>query len=326
MRWQFSLCLFILCLAFIQAKPTSDSYEDHRWEQYKTEFHKNYKTVAEETHRRRIFERNVQRIDQHDKRSYIKKIDHFTDMDDNEMPNSLYSPMNDEIDEPMYLELEKDFDWRQKDAVTEVKDQGDCENGDWAFTVTGALESKLFLKEKKKLIELSEQDLLDCTIPRGNLGCQSGDVKKALDYINENGISAEKSYPYKGAVNDKCHNNPREVAKGLNMKCDIISFDQESTMKQTLVVKGPLMAIVDGSLNSFLKYSKTDGVYQDEKCGKYGKHNVLIVGYGETEPEGKYWIVKNSWGKAWGDNGYMKIAREKGNTCGIASNVTYIEL
>ena len=65
------------------------------------------------------------------------------------------------------------------------------------------------------------------------------------------------------------------------------------------------------------------GIYNETNCNDTGNHNVLIVGYSETEKSGKYWIVKNSWGAEWGENGYFRIKRGK-NVCGIEMNATTI--
>lgn len=66
------------------------------------------------------------------------------------------------------------------------------------------------------------------------------------------------------------------------------------------------------------------GVYYEENCDPDGlNHGMLAVGYGTTEEGVDYWLVKNSWGVSWGDNGYIKVARNKNNTCGIASVASY---
>ena len=65
------------------------------------------------------------------------------------------------------------------------------------------------------------------------------------------------------------------------------------------------------------------GVYRNSECTADGiDHGVLVVGYGDDNGD-QYWLVKNSWGKGWGDHGYIKIARNEDNMCGIASRASY---
>ncbi|WKX92500.1 hypothetical protein Q1695_010492 [Nippostrongylus brasiliensis] len=66
------------------------------------------------------------------------------------------------------------------------------------------------------------------------------------------------------------------------------------------------------------------GVYFDEECSSEElDHGVLLVGYG-TDPEaGDYWLVKNSWGTGWGEKGYIRIARNRNNHCGVATKASY---
>lgn len=81
---------------------------------------------------------------------------------------------------------------------------------------------------------------------------------------------------------------------------------------------GPVSVAVNSW--SFKSYKK--GVFNYPQCSQKLTHGVLVVGYG-TEGTLDYWIVKNSWGAEWGDNGYIKMARNKNNQCGIASKASY---
>lgn len=66
------------------------------------------------------------------------------------------------------------------------------------------------------------------------------------------------------------------------------------------------------------------GVYYEENCSSVNlDHGVLVVGYGTTVDGDDYWLVKNSWGEKWGDDGYIKMARNRDNNCGIASSASY---
>ncbi|XP_065215926.1 procathepsin L-like isoform X2 [Planococcus citri] len=313
MTWQFSLCLSIVCLGFIRAKSIPD-FRENEWKKFKVDFHKNHGSEAEG---------DIQQINQHNERSYVKKIDEYTDMDDDEIANSSYSPMN---DEPMYLDWKKTWDWTAKNVVTKVKNQEGCENGDWAFAAIGALEG-LLARNGYNLTDLSEQELIDCTEPYGNYGCESGTVKKAFDYIKEKGICTNQSYPYTGTDTNMtaCPNKLKgKIVTSLDkMNQDVIPQGSESLMKQYLYQNGPILAIINASQESFMNYK--GGIYHDDKCAKVGKHNVLIVGYDDKKQGEEYWIVKNSWGEEWGEYGYVRIARGK-NTCGIATNATFLTL
>lgn len=83
---------------------------------------------------------------------------------------------------------------------------------------------------------------------------------------------------------------------------------------------GPVSVAIDAHLDSFQYYG--GGVYYDPKCGNTPddvNHAVLVVGYGVEDDGTKYWLVKNSYGKTWGLDGYIKMAKDRGNHCGIAT-------
>lgn len=145
-------------------------------------------------------------------------------------------------------------------------------------------------------------------------------MDQAFQYIKDNkGVDTEKSYPYEG-IDDTCHFNPKSIGATDKGFVDIPQGDEQK-LAEALATVGPVAVAIDASQQSFQFYSK--GVYFDENCSSEQlDHGVLAVGFG-TENGQDYWLVKNSWGTTWGDQGYIKMARNKENHCGIATASSY---
>merc|ERR1719167_1299854 len=215
--------------------------------------------------------------------------------------------------------MPKNVDWRTKGAVTPVKDQKQC-GSCWAFSATGSLEGQTFLKTGK-LPSLSEQNLVDCSEKFGNMGCFGGLMDSAFKYIKANGgIDTEASYPYE-AKNGHCRYNATNVG-GEDTGFVDIHHGNEKALMEAVAKKGPISVAIDASRPTFHFYH--EGVYYDEKCSSmHLDHGVLAVGYGSDKKGGDYWLVKNSWNTSWGNKGYIQMARNKKNACGIATQASY---
>jgi len=213
--------------------------------------------------------------------------------------------------------LPASWDWRKQGAVTGVKDQGQC-GSCWSFSTTGSTEGCHQISSKK-LVSLSEQNLVDCSTSFGNMGCEGGLMTQAMEYIiSTGGIDTESSYPYT-AEDGNCQYNAANSGATLKSYNNVNQGDEKGL--QTAVSQGPTSVAIDASQSSFQFYSS--GVYNEPACSTSQlDHGVLAIGWGNDPSGGDYWLVKNSWGTSWGQQGYIWMSRNKNNQCGIATMAT----
>ncbi|KAL3968820.1 proline-rich protein PRCC [Sarotherodon galilaeus] len=287
-----------------------------------------YDSPSEETHRKQVWLNNRKLVLMHNAladqglKSFRLGMTYFADMYNKLISLGSFNaslPRHASTSNrlPKGTKLPKTVDWRKKGYVTKVKNQKEC-GSCWAFSATGALEGQHFRKTGK-LVSLSEQQLVDCSRRFGNHGCNGGWMNSAFQYIRYNGgLDTAVSYPYK-AKEGLCHYNPNSVGVKCNGYVNV--SPGEAALKWAVATIGPISIAMDASHESFQLYQS--GVYDEHRCSKkHVTHAMLVVGYG-TEGGHDYWLVKNSWGRQWGERGYIKMARNKGNQCGIATAASY---
>jgi cathepsin H len=223
--------------------------------------------------------------------------------------NTEFQPLFADIDTP------DAWDWRQHGGVSPVKDQGNC-GSCWTFSTVGCLESAHLLKYGQ-LATYSEQQLVDCAGAFENYGCNGGLPSQAFEYIYYNGgIESEDSYPYT-AVDGTCVSDSSKYALDVQTGAYNITAGDEEALKDA-VYQQPV-SVAFQVVDDF--HDVGTGVYSSTMCGNTQSdvnHAVLAVGYGHSdEQDMDYWIIKNSWGTEWGDEGFFKIQRGV-NMCGIA--------
>ena len=152
-------------------------------------------------------------------------------------------------------------------------------------------------------------------------------MDNAFEYIkNAGGLDTEESYSYH-AHEQKCKFRKDTIGSTCSGYVDI-ETGNEDALKEAVATIGPVSIAIDVTEDKFMLYK--DGILVDDTCENLPNslnHGVLVVGYGTNSTlDGKtldYWIVKNSWGTGWGENGYVRMARNLNNMCGVATSASY---
>jgi len=329
----FHGAVLLLVLAATATPMLGHNAQLAKWNEFKRTYGKSYATAEEENRRFNIFIENQRYIDQHNqefkagKHTFTVGVNKFADMTNKEFTsrmNGYRMPSGGRPAAPVYQKpavenIPDSVDWRTQGYVTEVKDQGQC-GACWAFGVTGGLEGQ-HKKKTGQLVSLSEQNLVDCGGKEGLSGCNGGNNEQAFKFIkDEGGVDTEASYPYT-AKDGNCKFNTSNIG-ATDTGYVILPDGDEDAFTSAIANIGPISVGIDASHPSFQAY--TGGVYYEPACSSTQRdHSVLTVGYGATDDGTQYYIVKNSWGPGWGEQGYIRMARNRDDNCGIASDGSY---
>ncbi|KAM0032880.1 putative cathepsin F [Helianthus debilis subsp. tardiflorus] len=305
---------------------------DHHFNLFKTKFGRTYATQEEHDYRLTVFKANLRRAKRHQLLDPTAQhgVTKFSDLTPSEFRKK-YLGLKSNLKFPADAnkapilptnDLPEDFDWREKGAVTPVKNQGSC-GSCWSFSTTGALEGSHFL-QTGELVSLSEQQLVDCDhecdpAERNSCdsGCNGGLMNNAFEYIlKAGGVQKEEDYPYTGK-DGTCHFDKSKIAASVT-NFSVVSTDEDQ-IAANLVTYGPLAI----GINAAWMQTYIGQVSCPYICSKLKMdHGVLLVGYGSAGyaplrfKEKPYWIIKNSWGVDWGEDGYYKLCSGY-NACGM---------
>ncbi|KAG7198301.1 hypothetical protein KM043_005704 [Ampulex compressa] len=309
--------------------PEVSSRLNDYWHAYKAQFNKTYIGNIEAS-RRTAWERNLVTIYKHNlmaaagHHSYTLRDNHMADLGTRQyirdMVKLIPSRMRRVSREPMVSAVLHDprsipshLDWRERGFITPPENQRDC-GSCYAYSIAGSIQGQIF-KKTGMLLPLSEQQLVDCSTTTGNLGCSGGSLRNTLRYLERaKGLMAQHLYPYKGEQGQCRFQEDLSVVNITSWA--VLPARDEKALEAAVATIGPIAASLNASPKTFQLYHK--GVYDDDRCSSDSvNHAVLIVGYTPRE-----WILKNWWGSHWGENGYMRLAKNR-NRCGVANYAAY---
>uniref|UniRef100_M8B4D7 Oryzain alpha chain n=1 Tax=Aegilops tauschii TaxID=37682 RepID=M8B4D7_AEGTA len=339
MRSSMSLLVaaLLLLLSVAAAADMSRSEEEMRrmHAEWMAEHGRVYNATGEGKRRFEVFRDNLRDIDQHNAaadagvHSFRLGLNPFSDLTYEEFQSRYLGAqtkpqrerkLSVSLQAEVNVELAESVDWRKKGAVGPVKNQGSCSSA-WAFAATATIEG-INQIVTGDMIPLSAQELLDCTSRYGNDGCDGGLALHAFEFIIHNrGIASEEDYPYQASQNRCDPEKQKSRVVTIDGYENVPSNSEKSLQKA--VANQPIVAMIMVS-DSFASYA--GGIFNGD-CEFKGSvnHEVVVIGYG-TGDGNDYWIVRNSWGASWGENGYIRMKRNieaSSGMCGIAFHPYY---
>merc|ERR1711936_821077 len=329
------LLVLVLLVATCLADPWSE------FQNFKAKHGKTYGSSKEETMRFAIFKENLEKIEKHNQEghSWQLGVTKFADLTKEEFSKTYASGrlnsrlvssnarnVNFPSRKDIRLEdLPASVDWRDQGVVTDVRDQGQC-GSCWAFASAATLSAYGKINDPSHdLVTLSTQHIVSCTpnpLKCGGTGGRMGSVEPlAYTYASLFGIVTEDDYPYasgSGGNDDVCEFDATTTdAAVMTMGFETLPHNDAAALMNHLATKGPLSASVAASDWSAYRGGVFDGCDYDSNM--VVNHAVTLVGYGTDPSEGDFWLIKNSWGTSWGEDGYIRLRRQATPQCAIDS-------
>merc|ERR1712226_1004111 len=292
----------LILVAFLAAAASALPSYKSQFESFQFEHGKSYKSSAERLQRFANFVKNVREIEEHNKSNKSWK----KDINMKDLPASV--------------------DWRDSGAISAVKDQGYC-GSCWAFATIEIIESYLQINSGKTVEELSAQHITSCTPNElkcgGSGGCQGSIPQLGLVYTQLFGLTMEADYPYtsgNSGSTGSCNYDANSMDAPTTLRgYELLPRNNYEAVMNHLANVGPLSVAVDASSWSFYSGGIFDSCSYSQNIEI--NHAVQLVGYG-SDTDGDYWIVRNSWGPSWGEDGYIRLRGDAEAQCGTDSTPT----
>lgn len=213
--------------------------------------------------------------------------------------------------------LPEEMDWRPRLRTVNdhVIHQGSC-GSCWAIAAAGALEAHAEISTGA-VTRLAYGELLRCVEnPQrcgGSGGCDGATSELAFDWVCRHGLSHEEHWSSHGGSEDSCGMPRQQAAAVWSSGFVHLPANRGAELLHAVVHHGPVVVSVDATDWTLYESGVFDGCRRDATTN----HAVLLVGYGKSS-EGKYWLIRNSWGLSWGEGGFIRLLRhDEDDYCGV---------
>ena len=342
------LWLVLLMVAAAWSRPLWHQLDEYTFERFVTDFDRAYERNSSEWHlRKKTFAQHLASIRAHnaDPTSLYKRgVNQFTDWTDDEWSsyNRATIPTAPLTDGNLRAKqmaasgypLPQSVDYRTHvpAIITGIKNQGHC-GACWAHTAAECVESYLALRTGQ-LHVLSQGQINACV--DSMMGCGGGQYISGWQYVYEHGLYEVWAYPFEDfwAKNmtkegtSKCRSMADAFLPGFRWppRANVTGITQLTTNSanatmEALAYFGPVAAVV--AADDWASYET--GIFHIPAVGAKWtiNHAIQIVGYGyDSGLRENYWTVRNSWGSAWGEAGYIRLARPAVEPCGYVNGYT----
>lgn len=315
------LLAFLTFFLYVNSKvymPSKGLSRMAAFEGYNRFWNKTHSSAAEKNARFLNFMENAKKIAALNKNSPLGATFGFTkfsDMSLREFKTKMtgFKPKNpinrDRVIKRDVAQPSSDIDWVAAGKTTPVKNQEQC-GSCWAFSATETIESAMLMAGQQPQIG-APQMIVDCDT--NDSGCNGGDPAEAMSWIiQQGGQDAESCYPYT-AQDGNCASSQCTPVNKISSTTSIAQ--DENSIYTALANSGPLSICCDAE--AWQNYN--GGILAASQCGDNVDHAIQLTGYSSSQ--GGYWIVRNSWGSSWGENGFIWLQYGQ-NTCDITSEVT----